>query len=334
MRVKLFIFQLVLVLPMLGAGSVLAAQGSGKSTQDLRVLIDVSGSMKHNDPHNLRTPALRLLVGLLADGTHAGVWTFAKLVNMQIPHARIDQAWRADAMESAGTIHSRGLFTNIEQALRTSTWNWHQPDPHTQRTLILLTDGMVDVADNPAENNASRQRILTTILPALRTAQVTVHTIALSANADHDLLRRLSMETGGWNEQVDDAAQLPRIFSRLHEKAAQPNTLPLRDNRFTIDGSVREATILVFTGEQQPPVKLFPPGATPLTAAAPGEQVSWYRGPGYHLITVREPRRVSGISMPTPIPTIASWWSAICSSRSRSYPIAYFPCRRCRCRPG
>ena len=32
---------------------------------DVRVLIDVSGSMKKNDPKNLRSPALRLLVGLL-----------------------------------------------------------------------------------------------------------------------------------------------------------------------------------------------------------------------------------------------------------------------------
>ncbi|RLA17269.1 MAG: hypothetical protein DRQ56_09430, partial [Gammaproteobacteria bacterium] len=36
-----------------------------KPSVDVRVLIDVSGSMKQNDPRNLRIPALKLLVNLL-----------------------------------------------------------------------------------------------------------------------------------------------------------------------------------------------------------------------------------------------------------------------------
>lgn len=49
-----------------------------KSGADIRVLIDVSGSMRQNDPQNLRRPALRMLVGLVQPGTHAGVWTFGR----------------------------------------------------------------------------------------------------------------------------------------------------------------------------------------------------------------------------------------------------------------
>jgi hypothetical protein len=46
------------------------------SKADIRVLIDVYGSMKQNDPNNLRQPALRLLTGLLPTGSKAGIWTF------------------------------------------------------------------------------------------------------------------------------------------------------------------------------------------------------------------------------------------------------------------
>ena len=61
---------------------------------DVRILIDVSGSMKQNDPQNLRRPALRLLVGLLSSETRAGVWTFGQYVNMQIPLGQVDKAWK------------------------------------------------------------------------------------------------------------------------------------------------------------------------------------------------------------------------------------------------
>ena len=40
---------------------------------DVRVLIDVSGSMRENDPNNLRQSALQLLVNLLPANATGGV---------------------------------------------------------------------------------------------------------------------------------------------------------------------------------------------------------------------------------------------------------------------
>jgi len=65
------------------------ADGGQPDTADVRVLIDISGSMKKNDPNNLRRPALRLLVGLLPEDSRAGVWTFGQYVNMQVPLGKV-----------------------------------------------------------------------------------------------------------------------------------------------------------------------------------------------------------------------------------------------------
>jgi hypothetical protein len=54
------------------------AAETGNPSPELQILIDVSGSMKHNDPKNLRIPALKLLVNLLPDGTNVGIWLFAE----------------------------------------------------------------------------------------------------------------------------------------------------------------------------------------------------------------------------------------------------------------
>ncbi len=91
---------------------------------DTRVLIDISGSMKENDPQNLRRPALRLLVGLLPKDSRAGVWTFGQYVNEEIHLGKVDQGWRDRARASASKIHSRGLYTDIEEVLKRSTEDW------------------------------------------------------------------------------------------------------------------------------------------------------------------------------------------------------------------
>ena len=45
---------------------------------DVRIVVDISGSMKDTDPTNLRQPAVRLLARLLPEGATAGVWTFGQ----------------------------------------------------------------------------------------------------------------------------------------------------------------------------------------------------------------------------------------------------------------
>ncbi|MDC9726049.1 MAG: VWA domain-containing protein, partial [Gammaproteobacteria bacterium] len=127
---------------------------------DVRILIDVSGSMKKNDPNNLRSPALRLIVGLLPDDAQSGVWTFGKYVNMLVPLRKVNDAWKLEAERQSEQVHSYGLFTNIEQALNKATANQKGDNPKYRRSVILLSDGLVDVSTNAETNKKSRQRIL------------------------------------------------------------------------------------------------------------------------------------------------------------------------------
>ena len=259
-------------------------------TSDVRILIDLSGSMRQNDPHNLRAPALGLIVGLLPDGTYSGVWTFGKLVNMLVPWRKIDSKWRQQARRATKEIHSRGLFTNIEEVLRKSTWNWHEPDPAVNRNLILLTDGFVDIAKSESANNASRRRIITKILPRLQRAGVTIHTIALSSNADHELLRQLSTATNGWYKAVESADELERVFLKMWEQSTTVDTLPVApDNTVEVDASVNEMTLLVFRKKHSGPASIVPPAGKEFHQYKLPENVSWYREGSYDLITVKNP---------------------------------------------
>lgn len=256
---------------------------------DVRVLIDVSGSMKKNDPKNLRQPALRLLAGLLPDGIHAGVWIFDRDVSVIAPLQPVDEAWRQMAIQGSQDIHSKGQFTHIEGGLQVAVGDWYQPDPTKNRHLILLTDGMVDVSHTPADSKASRQRILKGVLADLKAAGARVHSIALSRRADLELLKTLSRETSGLNESINNADRMQRIFMRLFQQAGQPDTLPLKDNRFQVDAGIREATVILFTGTRAGETRLIDPAQRNFTAQALPPNIRWHVDQGYELITIKRP---------------------------------------------
>lgn len=265
----------------------LAATAS-ESANDVRVLIDISGSMKRNDPNNLRAPALRLLTGLLPNGARAGVWIYGQQVNMLVPHGTVDARWKDHAQQAAAKIGSTGLFTNIEDALLKAGQDWRSADPAAQRSLIMLTDGLVDISKDPALNTASRDRIVNEILPRLRDAGVKIHTIALSKDADHALLRQLAAASDGWYEKVDNADDLQRVFLRMFEKATKPDTLPIKDNTVQVDASIEEMTLLVFR-EPGKSIELLTPADKIHSAAAPPASARWYSDTGYDLITLSKP---------------------------------------------
>ncbi|MCF6281565.1 MAG: VWA domain-containing protein [Candidatus Polarisedimenticolaceae bacterium] len=279
-----FLLSTLLLLPsMAGAADEL-------EQVDTRVLIDISGSMKENDPQNLRRSALRLLVGLLPAETRAGVWTFGQYVNMQIKLGVIDDAWKKRARAEAGKIHSRGLYTNIELALKRATNDWSGAPKIYRRSIILLTDGMVDVSKDASKDQQSRNRILDEIVPHLKSLGVAVHTIALSERADHELMRQLSESTGGWYEQVNSADRLQRVFLKMFEKVSRPDTVPLKDNRFTIDKSISEATLLIFRREGSEPSRIKPPKGYSFEADNAPSNVQWHRDRGYDLLTIKNPQ--------------------------------------------
>jgi len=281
----------ILIILLLAIAGIGASQASVPERNDVRVLIDISGSMRQNDPENLRRPALRMLAGLLQPGTQAGVWTFARWVNNLVPVAEVDSAWKKRTQALSRQIASPGQFTHIEEVLDKASADWEgEPTTHA-RHLVLLTDGMVDISKQAAENARSRTRILDTLLPRLQAAGVQVHTIALSERADHDLMQRLAAETGGWYQQVAKAEELQRVFLRMFEKVGSPDTVPLEDNRFVVDGSVNEVTVVLFSKPDSPPAVLLSPSGQSHKDSDLPAGIAWSRDQGYDMITIASPQK-------------------------------------------
>ena len=260
---------------------------------DVRVLIDISGSMKKNDPNNLRAPALDLLVQLLPAKSKAGVWTFGNFVNMLVPHGEVTADWRLKASEQAKSINSVALRTNMGLVLEKANYD---RDPkgfpasnNFQKSVILLTDGMVDISRDAETNQRERERLLNEILPEYQSAGVAIHTIALSRNADIDLLQSLSRATNGIFALAESAADLNKVFLRAIDQAAVGDRVPLEDNRFLIDTSVEEFTALVFKRADASATQLTSPTGEVFNASTARSGMKWLSHGSYDLVTIKEP---------------------------------------------
>lgn len=256
---------------------------------DVRLVIDVSGSMKANDPNNLRQPAVELLVQLLPENSKAGIWTFGKWVNMLVPHREVNLQWRESAQQQSSAINSVGLFTNIGDALEKAAYDHTQDAQTHRRHIILLTDGMVDIDKDPEVNHKEWRRIVDEVLPKLSDAGFTIHTIALSDNADSNLLGKLSLTTDGIAEIAHSADDLMKAFLKAFDVAAQAEQVPLKDNRFVIDSSIEEFTALIFRQNPQETTELVGPDASVVRAKQATDGVKWHTTATYDLITVDKP---------------------------------------------
>lgn len=103
----------LLLLPALA----LAQPHPPAASPEVRVIVDVSGSMRSNDPEQLAASAVELLAALLPDGVTAGVWTFGETVAAPLPLAEVDDAWREQAMALRPALVEYQPFTDIEAAV-------------------------------------------------------------------------------------------------------------------------------------------------------------------------------------------------------------------------
>ena len=257
---------------------------------DVRVLIDVSGSMKKTDPQNLRKPAVDLIVRLLPDTSRAGIWTFGNDVNMLMPFKPVDAIWRKQAAPKANQINSIAMFTNIGKALDEVSFDKKSLSADYKTHIVLLTDGVVDIGKDAVGNNKERQRILNDILPGLKTAGYIVHTIALSPDADMDLLKKLSVTTDGVFTTAVSADQLMSVFLKIFDQAVPAERVPLENNGFLVDASIKEFTALIFRKPGEDRSILLSPEAKEYSATNPNDGVNWYRTDKYDLITVTAPK--------------------------------------------
>ena len=253
---------------------------------DTRILLDVSRSMAENDPDNLRNQAIELLTDTLPNGEAAGLWTFGQYVNMLVPYQPVTAAWRQEVATKIAAQNSPAIRTNLGRALETTAFDFNYASYSAPTHVVLITDGKVDIAPNAEVNSIERERILNQLVPDYVRAKARIHTIALSAQADHALLKQMSDQTGGRYQRIDNPRDLTQALAELATEVVPSNQLPLQDKSFNVDPGVRELTVLMY--HSQGAVILRSPSGQTSSAVAPSNQ-RWRVGRGFTQVSVAAP---------------------------------------------
>ncbi len=215
-----------------GAGGVIIA------------IVDSSGSMTQTDPRFLRIEALRMIVDSLGEQQTLGVIDFddkVKTVTEPVLLGPMGGAVRNQIREAVRSIDSAG-GTSIRGGLARAAEMTRNP---TNTTWVLLTDGL----DNGWHGEADK-------VPA----GVTVHTIALSAQADRVGLSKLSRETGGISEVAVVADDLQRIIGSLFGEAEGDEVVLARTGTIKQDEKVSHDVALE-TGQGRTDFRVSWPGS-------------------------------------------------------------------------
>jgi len=274
------------------AYSPISVSQSLSDKMDIRILIDVSGSMKKTDPNQLRIPALQVLTQLLPIGSQAGVWQFADAPKVLVPHGVVDSSWQQQAVDAAKKISSKGQFTDIGAALKaaafsTTTSISSQP---RQLHLILLTDGMVDVSKDADVNLRARRDLLEPILQSYIDAGARVHTIGLSHKADERTLSAMAQRTDGLFAVAENADQLLDIFLRALDNTLITQQVPVstQTQTFEVQKGVASLTIVVEkNGDNQVKLKTGEQGL--LEQQQQSDDLQWQTSSTHDVIRIEKP---------------------------------------------
>lgn len=287
-RQMLKFIQIVSCLLLLLYGPISKGQPADTAAQDeIQLLIDVSGSMKENDPGNLRIAASQLFISLLPEQAKVSIWLFAEKTTQLIETNSVNAAWKQQALQACKKIHSKGLYTHIENAIETTLTQGFKGNG--RKHLLLLTDGLVDISKDIMVSADSRERIFSEWIPRLQQQAIKVETIGLSGQVDKELLEKLASDTGGWNENPQVAEQLQRVFLKMLLKAVPKENLPLTGNQFTVDSQVKEFSVLAFKANDSAASKLVTPDKKQIDKRSAPANVAWLENPGFDLITVKQP---------------------------------------------
>ncbi len=258
-----------------GAADVAAVAG-----MDVRLVIDVSGSMKSGDPEYLRQDVLNGLGEMLAPGSRAGVWTFGGMADVVVPHGVVDDAWRRTARAARTRIGSTAARTDLYDALRKATWDVGVASPDFHRHIILVTDGRVDVADDAVSNDSQRRAISEELVPKLVEANIEIDCLALSPNADIEFLKRIADATHGHVARADTVSAVKQYLATVVERIAPSGS-------FTVAPDTAEVTL--FADRSNDPFVLTSPTGARIDAAARTDDVVWLDADSYSIVTIRQP---------------------------------------------
>lgn len=259
---------------------------------DAVLVMDSSGSMRQNDPTQLRIPAAKLFVSLLGEEDRVAVMSFSDLGYPIIGLTPVNsENNKAKIFSAINKVSSKGAFTNIHDALLKSQRQLHDPTSTDQRKryIILMSDGKMDLG-NSQKDAELVQSISTDLIPGLMQNAIQVYSIAFTEASDTELLRTISQETSGLFTLAKTDQELHDVFTTIFESTKTPDMLPMEGGEFLADSSIEEINIVAAKQNDGAEIALEAPDKTRYTHETSATGIKWFRSQRFDMITLSKPQ--------------------------------------------
>ncbi|MCX8026719.1 MAG: VWA domain-containing protein, partial [Thermodesulfovibrionales bacterium] len=264
----MIMFCVLLVLPV-GADTTKQQASSQDKSKKIVLLMDSSGSMKKTDPKNYRKPAAKLFVSLIGEDYQIAVLSFGDTVKTLLSFTENKRSNRDKIHSAIEKVTSKEFSTHMHLAIKEG----YELLKDTSGIIVLMSDGKLTLGDKEKDEKAMKE--LLNMLPSIAKAGIKVYTIPFTEESDIELLERIAKETGGFSKLANTDKDIHIIFSTIFEKIKSPDTIPLKDDSFSVDSDIKEAILLI---TKQPGTKttLISPSKKTFTATKTHKDILWH----------------------------------------------------------
>ena len=273
-----------------GFGPVATANDSDKHPLDTVLIMDSSGSMKATDPRELRKPAAKLFITLLGKQDQLSVMSFSDGAYPITWLTALDTPTnKTRALQATDKISSKGAYTNIHAAIARGIELLKDSDAKGRDPImVLMSDGKMDVG-NAAQSAELRKKIMDELMPLVKQYKIKIYSIAFTEQSDQELLQQIADASNGRYALAATDDALHKAFTKIFEQSKEPNMLPLTENQFVVDASIREITILANKKNAQSKIFLESPGKVRYNLQSKKDSMQWFESAGFDMITIQNP---------------------------------------------
>lgn len=212
---KKIVYLIIFLSPLFLLG-LNSPQYTGSDYIDIVLLIDSSGSMKKNDPNNLRLEAAKAFVDLANIGDQIAVLDFSTDCKI---HSRLtvvkSEKDREKLKSCIDLVGSSGKMTDILTALEKAleVMKTGSKGGHSQ-AVILLTDGKLEIPKK-SRFYGRQERGIREIAKKYETTGIGIWSVAYTKKADVDLLSRFARATGGTPYIAKKDIELLKVYINI-----------------------------------------------------------------------------------------------------------------------
>lgn len=251
--------------------------------------LDTSGSMRQNDPRRLLPEAARLFISLVRPEDCLGMLTFDDGATVRLSLLPMDKPQYRRALAALRKLSPRGLYTDFYAALAEGLQAFPKEDQAPGRALLLLTDGQMDINPKKGESAQFLARLRQELVPQYQQRNIAIYTVAFSEQSDQAFLKELAAQTGGRFLPIHRAADLHLAFATIYEELEHPQLAPITGDRFLIDATVQEATLIISRAQAKQAATLIRPSGKKISFKTARPPIRWFAAEVFDLVTIPHP---------------------------------------------